>query len=182
MRWLPAYGTFVPKRLPVFICLLLLIIPALADFTTPEFYCRLLSTFLPENVFFPGSENYNASMASYYSLQTRLSPTCVVIPSTAEDVSTAVKTLAELPDAIFAVRGGGHSPNIGFADTEYGVTIDLSRLNHVNTNEDGTVASVGPGARWTEVHRALDPLGLDVVGGKIGTVGVGGLITGGTFA
>lgn len=182
MFWLPVYKVFAPKRLPLFIPLPLHIIPAVADFTNPEFHCRLLSTLLPENVFFPGSGDYDTSIASYYSLQTRLSPACVVIPSTAEDVSTAVKTLVGLPDAIFAVRGGGHSPNIGFADTEYGVTIDLSRLNHVSTNNDGTIASVGPGARWAEVHRALDPLGLDVIGGKIGTVGVGGLITGGTSA
>ncbi|KAL4783953.1 hypothetical protein BJX76DRAFT_348197 [Aspergillus varians] len=163
MRWL---SPFAPKRsLP----LLSLAIAALTDYSTPGFHCAVLSGLLPENTFFPGSESYSASISSYYSLQARLNPACIVIPSSAID----------LPNAIFALRGGGHPPNVGFANTKHGITIDLSLLSDVRTNDDGSIVSVEPGARWTEVHRAFDPLGLDVVGGKVGTVGVGGLITGG---
>ena len=42
-----------------------------------------------------------------------------------------------------------------------------------------TVVSVGSGASWVEVYRALEPLGRATLGGRNGLVGVGGLLLGG---
>ncbi|KAL2862921.1 FAD-binding oxidoreductase [Aspergillus lucknowensis] len=173
MRLLSPFGS------TAFPPLLLLTISVLTQSTVFSSHCSNISSLLPGKVVLPGSDGYNASEASYFALQARLGPACIIVPSSAEDVSTAVRTLAEAPDAIFAIHSGGHSPNVGFADTDQGVTIDLQLLSHVNVGGDGSIASVGPGARWLDVHKALDPLGLDVVGGKFGHVGVGGLILGG---
>jgi FAD/FMN-containing dehydrogenase len=148
--------------------------------TDPSSHCAIISLVLPGKVAFPGNESYNASETSYFELQGRLGPACIALPSSAEDVSTIVGTLAKLPDAVFAIRSGGHSPNPGWANTAQGMTIDLQQLSKVHVSSDGSIASIGSGARWVDVHRALDPLELEVIGGKFGSVGVGGLILGGT--
>lgn len=67
--------------------------------------------------------------------------------------------------------------NIG----EEGVTIDLSSLNHVEVDQAHNVAQVGPGTRWADVYLTLDALGLATSGGRVSSVGVGGLTLGGTL-
>lgn len=46
-------------------------------------------------------------------------------------------------------------------------------------DSENSIASVGPGARWLDVYRTLDEYNVGVLGGRIGTVGVGGLLLGG---
>ena len=48
----------------------------------------------------------------------------------------------------------------------------------VLNEEEGTV-EIGAGLTWTEVYAYLVPRGLNVVGGRIGGVGVGGFTLGG---
>jgi FAD/FMN-containing dehydrogenase len=79
----------------------------------------------------------------------------------------------------FAVRGAGHTPWAGASNIDNGVTIDLTSMNSVVVSEDRTIASLGPGARWEDVYRPLDEMNLTVTGGRVATVGVGGLVTGG---
>ncbi|KAI9780213.1 MAG: hypothetical protein M1816_003137 [Peltula sp. TS41687] len=79
----------------------------------------------------------------------------------------------------FAVRGGGHTPFAGSANIEQGVTIDLSQMKAVTINENRSLTSIGPGARWVEVYLKLDAMELAVPGGRVGAVGVAGLTTGG---
>lgn len=83
----------------------------------------------------------------------------------------------------FAIRSGGHNP---FPDNNIaapGVTIDLSKLNGIavapSETSGGSVAQIGPGARWGQVYDYLAPKGLTVGGGRAATVGVGGLTLGG---
>lgn len=59
--------------------------------------------------------------------------------------------------------------------------IDLSGFNSVVYNAASQVAVIGSGLTWGEVYAQLDPFGVTVVGGRVGGVGVGGLILGGTF-
>lgn len=42
-------------------------------------------------------------------------------------------------------------------------------------------ATIGPGSRWSEVAKDLEPFGVAVAGGRIGHVGVGGYLTGGMY-
>jgi FAD/FMN-containing dehydrogenase len=44
---------------------------------------------------------------------------------------------------------------------------------------DKTVASLGPGARWHDVYHSLEPHNLTVMGGRLGSLGVGGFLSGG---
>jgi FAD/FMN-containing dehydrogenase len=52
-------------------------------------------------------------------------------------------------------------------------------MNDVTLNKNASVASIGPGARWRNVYGALDPDGWTVPGGRAGSVGVAGFLTGG---
>ncbi|KAI9711453.1 MAG: hypothetical protein M1828_001911 [Chrysothrix sp. TS-e1954] len=131
-------------------------------------------------------------------LSSKLHPACRVTPDSATKVAKAVKYLAS-KKCQFAIRSGGHTPwaggrtlcflsggsqtlkkiisaaNIG----SNGVTIDLSALNAVQVSTDQSVASIGPGARWKDVYLKLDSLGIAVSGGRVSSVGVGGLTMGG---
>lgn len=59
------------------------------------------------------------------------------------------------------------------------MTIDLSVLNNITVAPDKQQASIGPGARWGDVYATLVPHGLAVSGGRVSSVGVGGLTLGG---
>ena len=147
--------------------------------------CEALSLALGSKVSYPTSSAFAQSESSYWSKQEEtLAPSCIVTPTSTDDVVTAIKTLTQLNkggslEVTFAIRGGGHTPWAGSANINGGVTIDLRSINTVTVNHDKTVASIGAGAIWGDVYRAMDSLGLAVVGGRGSSIGVGGLLTGG---
>lgn len=69
--------------------------------------CKELSSIYSSQVILPGSENYTAQANYYWDVRADLSPACVFMPNTADQVATAVKQFVQC-DAQFAVRGGGH--------------------------------------------------------------------------
>ena len=119
---------------------------------------------------------------SFWSFQeSSLSPACIVVPSSPQDVAATVSILNDKNTSVpFAIKGGGHSPNSGFANIQNGVTIDMSQVNSVSYNSKTSVASVGAGAKWLQVYSYLSDQGVAVAGGDNGGVGVGGLLIGGT--
>jgi FAD/FMN-containing dehydrogenase len=78
----------------------------------------------------------------------------------------------------FAVKGGGHTFNPGFSSTP-GIEISMKRFNNVQVNNATGTVDVGAGLEWDQVYEAVVPMGLNVVGGRIPTVGVAGLTLGG---
>jgi len=107
-------------------------------------------------------------------------PACIVFPANAHHVSIAVKALRRYPSVPFASKSGGHAFNRAWSSTDGGVLISF-RPNLAGTvlASGGATADIGPGARWLEVAQALGGSGKTVVGGRIGDVGVGGLLLGG---
>ena len=79
----------------------------------------------------------------------------------------------------FAIKGGGHTPQRGAANQPAGVTIDLGAFKQVDVSPDRKTTSIGPGNRWADIYPKLDAQGLAIPGGRVATVGAGGLITGG---
>jgi len=67
----------------------------------------------------------------------------------------------------------------GIANIAGGVTLDLSDLSTVQVSKDKSTVSVAPGARWGDVFAVLDAHSLAALGGRVSTVGVGGLTLGG---
>ena len=106
---------------------------------------------------------------------------CIISPTTAKQVSQAVKIISK-HGVKFATRSGGHSPNPGWSSIDSsGILIDMSKFDDITLSADKKVASVGPGLRWGEITPVLEAQGVYVVGGRLPDVGVGGLILGGVY-
>ena len=117
----------------------------------------------------------------YFSTQQQeLVPTCIAQPQSAEEVSQIIHILKE-QRCIFAVKSGGHSTCPGASAIHNGVVIDLSKLNSIQVSADESTVSVGTGSRWGDVYSKLEEHGLLAVGGRVGSVGVGGFILGGKY-
>jgi hypothetical protein len=98
-----------------------------------------------------------------------LYPTCEVFPTTAEEVSDIVSIIQSAgSDVNFAVKSGGHNPNVGYSSTDGGILISMSNLSSTVLSSDQQTADVGPGARWVQVVEALEPYGVTVVSGRLG--------------
>jgi hypothetical protein len=76
-----------------------------------------------------------------------------------------------------AARSGGHSFG-GYSTTQGGLVIDVSGLNAVAAQPDGTVR-VGAGIQAVDLVNALSPLGLGASVGERATVAAGGFVQGG---
>ncbi|CAE6428531.1 unnamed protein product, partial [Rhizoctonia solani] len=77
---------------------------------------RLASALSRDKVFKPSNTNYAVENQKYWSSTAILSPGCVFVPESSADVSTAVKLFTK-HNCQFAVRGGGHTTNPGWAGT-----------------------------------------------------------------
>lgn len=100
-------------------------------------------------------------------------------PANTVQVAVYLKIITAV-GAKFAVRNGGHNPNVGFGSVnETGILIDVSNLNSLNLSADRKVIQAGTGNNWGHVQQYLDPLQMSVVSGRYKTVGISGHILGG---
>ncbi|KAF2753649.1 putative FAD-binding oxidoreductase [Pseudovirgaria hyperparasitica] len=103
---------------------------------------------------------------------------CIVRPEETSQLQRLVQRLVE-NDVRFAVRSGGHSPNLLAAAIEDGILIDMSGFDEVTIDKDNGVVVVGSGQRWGDkIFPALTAEGLMAVGGRVPAVGVGGFLQG----
>jgi len=70
---------------------------------------------------------------------------------------------------------------LGFSST-LGVIINLIRLNSLTHDPVSSTATLGTGLTWDQVYQKLEPYEVNVVGGRIIGVGVGGFILGGGYS
>lgn len=98
-------------------------------------------------------------------------------PTTTEEVSKAIRVIGKL-GVPFTVKSGGHVPFVS-SNIDEGIVIDLVNINGIQLSDDQSVVSVGPGNRWKTIAEYLDPMGLAIVGGRVGDIGVSGLTLGG---
>ena len=106
-----------------------------------------------------------------------LHPAAIVRVADAADVAAAIAVARELGLEI-AVRSGGHS-GAGHSTTEGGVVIDLRELNDLDIDVGARTAWAGAGLTASEVTSALAEHGLAIGFGDTGSVGIGGITTGG---
>ncbi|KAF8486365.1 FAD dependent oxidoreductase [Russula ochroleuca] len=130
-------------------------------------------------VFFPPASEYLFDIEHFSPSSTEASA-CSVEPGSAEDVSEILRILGSTRTP-FAVKGGGHSMNPGFSSTT-GVQITMSRFNETRVNSASGTVDVGAGLTWDQVYATLESTGVNVVGGRIPGVGVGGLTLGGGYS
>jgi len=97
-------------------------------------------------------------------------PTCIFSPTSANDVSLAVKILA-FTGSKYAIRSGGHSPLEGWASIDNGVLILMSEMKDLSYNTADQTVRFGFGNLWGDVYHYTETLGRLPVGGRVGTVG-----------
>ncbi|KAF5618076.1 6-hydroxy-D-nicotine oxidase [Fusarium tjaetaba] len=156
------------------------LVAALLSYVSASPCCHQLKESLGDKISFPDNNSYNATLTSYWSKQeSALRPNCILQPTTAHDVAAALKIISKHKDCKFSIKGHGHAPAAGFANSNGGVTIDMTTLSSVSLKEKSTIASIDAGAKWLGVYQYLDGSGVQVAGGRNGNVGVGGLLLGG---
>lgn len=128
----------------------------------------------------PQDSLFEARQDSYWSrtAAVNIQPKCILQPTSAQQVSEALKRLNQQSE-YFAVRSGGHMPGAGSNNIVGGVTIDLGRMDWTRFDAASETVDIGPGARWLSVYTELQRHGRVVAGGRDGNVGVAGLLLGG---
>ncbi|KAI8933444.1 hypothetical protein NX059_010058 [Plenodomus lindquistii] len=132
-----------------------------------------------EKLLSEGTAEYDAFTGGYWSAQHGgVNPHCVFQPSSTVEVSSLVLS-SRLTQCPFAVKGGGHAAFGGGSSIDGGITVSMEGMKQVQLSKDKKTVDVGPGNRWVDVYSQLDPLGVGVAGGRMGPVGVSGLLLGG---
>ncbi|KAF4551376.1 FAD-binding domain-containing protein 71 [Elsinoe fawcettii] len=132
-----------------------------------------------ERVLAQNTPSYTNFSTSYYSfIQRDVRPFCVFKPADDKAVSVVV-LLSRLTQCPFAVKSGGHAMFEGSSSFEGGITVSLESFNGISVSADKNVASVGAGLRWGPTYAKLAEQDLTVLGGRLFSIGVGGLTTGG---
>jgi len=130
-------------------------------------------------VFYSPDPSYLADIAHYSTSSTEES-VCSVEPGTAEDVGT-ILTILGSTSTPFGVKGGGHANNPNFSSST-GVQISMTRFSAIDYDSSAGTVAVGAGNVWDDVYAALDPYGVNVVGGRVSGIGVAGFTLGGGYS
>ncbi|KAG6362542.1 hypothetical protein INS49_007634 [Diaporthe citri] len=118
-------------------------------------------------------------ISNLIAFENEIKPSFIAKPTTVKQVQDLVLALRPyLLDGSrqVAVRGTGCTPFAGSANIQNGVTIDTRGLKGI-TVADGVV-EVGAGETWETVYMELEKHGLTTAGGRVGRVGVAGLVLG----
>lgn len=106
-------------------------------------------------------------------------PACRVEPVNRQEVASILKTLVS-HDCHFIVKSGGHERGTpGSNYRENAVILDLVRTKDFQIADGKKSVTIGAGWRWSSLYQALEEEDIMVLGGRVGEVGVGGLLLGG---
>jgi FAD/FMN-containing dehydrogenase len=110
--------------------------------------------------------------------QQHVQSACRVLPKTTEEVSRILAiTVSE--NCTFAIKGGGHARYADDSVSVGGVTIDMARMRSLDLSPDKGMVKLGSGHVLHSIYEGLDKYNLTTVGGRAGTVGLGGYALGG---
>jgi FAD/FMN-containing dehydrogenase len=124
----------------------------------------------------PGDAGYDLARGVWNARFDRR-PAAIVRPVDSAGVSATV-TFARERGLPIAVRGGGHSL-AGFSVADGAVVIDLGAMRGIEIDPVQRTAWAQTGLTSNDYARAAQPFGLATSTGDTGTVGLGGLTTGG---
>ncbi|KAH9168080.1 FAD-binding domain-containing protein [Lactarius sanguifluus] len=143
--------------------------------------CRSIANAISNSsqLFYPNSTQYDADIDHSLVSSSQVSA-CSVEPGSAVDVGVILRILGSTRTP-FAVKGGGHALNPEFSSTS-GVQISMTRFSNIEHNNATGTVDAGSGVTWDQVYIALDSTGVNVVGGRVPTVGISGLTLGGGYA
>jgi FAD/FMN-containing dehydrogenase len=128
------------------------------------------------HVVLPGFPTWDQARRSW-NMRYDPQPLAVVRAADASDVAATVRFARE-HDVPMTIRSGGHSL-AGYSGTDGALMLDLGNLRSLDIDPAARIATAGPGLRAGEYSAAAVAHGLGTSFGDTGTVGLGGLVTGG---
>lgn len=139
---------------------------------------RRLSSALRGRLLLPRDGEFEAARSVWNGMISRR-PAAIARCESVGDVVAAV-SFARDEALLLAVRGGGHSV-AGNGVCDDGLVIDLSQMRGVEVDAAKRRARAQGGARWGDLDRATQAVGLATTGGEVSTTGIAGLTLGGGF-
>jgi hypothetical protein len=132
--------------------------------------CAAIKTSLgPKGLLMPKDSGYSKENKDYWNKGVaELGSACIAMPKNAQDVSKVVQILNQYPTVKFAVKSGGHDPNIGHSGIKDGVVIAMRNVFGTQYDKARGVAYVKPGGHWSDVIVPLAKQGVTVVSGRLG--------------
>jgi FAD/FMN-containing dehydrogenase len=125
----------------------------------------------------PDDPDYDDARPVFMPLYDDRKPALIIKPADAREVGYVV-SLARASGLELAVRSGGHS-SAGHGVSDGGIVLDLSLMKGLEIDPEKRVAWAETGLTAGEVTNATAAHGLAVGFGDTGSVGIGGLTTGG---
>jgi FAD/FMN-containing dehydrogenase len=131
--------------------------------------CAAIKSAIPSSYQPPLSLSYIAERTSYWSTALRdARPACIVMPRSVVEMAMVVTILNTYPSVEFAVKSGGHTPNVRHSSIHEGVLISTANLVGATYDAETGLALVRPGGEWNDVIGDLEEYGVAVVGGRLG--------------
>ncbi|CAN5509661.1 hypothetical protein BH10ACT11_BH10ACT11_12240 [soil metagenome] len=135
-----------------------------------------LNQLLDGSAYGPASDGWDEARAAW-NLAVDQHPACVVVPTSADDVSAAVKFAGENGLWVTA-QGTGHSA-AAYDSLAGALLIKTSEMQELSIDHDTRIARVGAGVTWGAVVPAAAEHGLIALAGSSHDVGVVGYHLGG---
>lgn len=135
---------------------------------------QTLASRLDGNLVRPDSAGYEQVRVAFNSRYDGNRPQAVVQCATPDDVSEVMGFVRRY-DLPVTARSGGHS-YAGYS-TGSGIIIDVGPMNAIQLN--GTIATIGAGAKLADVYDYLAARGVSIPSGNCLSVGIAGITLGG---
>jgi FAD/FMN-containing dehydrogenase len=136
-----------------------------------------LQSELAGEVIGPDDPGYDDARTAFMPFYDERRPAVIIRPADAREVGYVV-SLARDSGLPLSVRSGGHS-GAGHSTSDGGILLDLSLMKGLEIDPPKRVAWAEAGLTAAEVTNATAAHGLAVGFGDTGSVGIGGLTTGG---
>ncbi|KAJ7073927.1 FAD-binding domain-containing protein [Mycena amicta] len=150
-----------------------------SDATAAALACRNVTTILGPTIVQSSGAQYNATAQGTWSLFNSLDkPTCIVYPTSAAHVQTAMAAIYA-SNSKYAVIAGGHSGMVGYNSITNGVLISFSSMQNISYSTTTGLVTLQPGIHWGDAIDYLESYGVAVMGARASDVGTGLLLGGG---
>jgi FAD/FMN-containing dehydrogenase len=136
--------------------------------------CTQIASSFSSATYFPGNGNLTVWDAKQQNVQSA----CRVLPITSEEVSGILQIIIN-ESCNFAVKGGGHARYPDDSVSVGGVTIDMQKMKAIEISPDQSAVKLGSGHTLHSLYANLEKHNLTTIGGREGTVGLGGYVLGG---
>jgi len=130
-------------------------------------------------VLYQGELAYERAVFIGNLLYRLITPYAVVLPRNASEVQQIVKYCYDNKVRL-TVKNGGHS-YAGYCLNDEGIVLDMSVMNNVVINPEGTIVNIQGGATWDQAYATLvgNYAANIIIGGQCPFVGVSGFTLGG---